>query len=53
MFEKLKTFTVTSETIRDGTCRLFKTKDGTKIAIAHDKDKMKVFEIDESKIPGE
>jgi len=44
----LKTFVISDKTIKDGYCRLFLTTDNVKIAVVHEKDKMKIFEIDES-----
>ena len=42
-----KEYYISSATLKDGTCKLLETKKG-KFAVCREKDKIKVFEIDES-----
>ena len=46
---KVNEFYISSATMRDGTCRLFETDKG-KVAVCREKDKIKIFSIDESDI---
>ena len=42
-----KKYKISGATLKDRTCKLFKTKDGNKVAICREGEKIKVFEIDE------
>ena len=43
-----KKYEISGATLKDRTCKLFKTKDGSKVAICREGDKIKVFEIAEA-----
>lgn len=45
--EVMKEYSISSATLKDNTCKLFETDKG-KIAVCREKDKIKVFAIDES-----
>lgn len=45
--EKINEYYISSATLKDGKCKLLETKKG-KFAVCREKNKIKVFEIDES-----
>jgi hypothetical protein len=44
---RLGEYSISGATIKNGSCKLFETTDGIKIAVCHDKGKIKIFKIDE------